>query len=321
MFRFNDATPQEILSYLNAQRVEIEKIATDADFGTVYQDLVSVNFGGNPWASAIQFNSMNDAGKVEFINGNSDDVPMADARMVSELRPAHMAGIGYGYGFAELNEARVNGFDLDAEKALAAKRVYEEFVDAATFTGATEKGVKGLVNQFGNGITRKNAGTSLTDVSSTAKIQGIITIVRNLIETTGNGRRASANTLLVPKAVATAWKGAYMPDNAGMTVYDFIRLTSGANGGEIVVQGLQELANAGATDGNNTNSGGVSGVNRLVAYKNDPTSVQLYIPMAHQFLPVFQSGPLRWDVPGVFRFAGIHVKRVADIAYHDVSGT
>jgi hypothetical protein len=39
--------------------------------------------------------------------------------------------------------------------------------------------------------------------------------------------------------------------------------------------------------------------------------------MPHQFMPVFQKGPLRWEVPGVFRLGGLDIRRPAEVKYRD----
>jgi hypothetical protein len=39
--------------------------------------------------------------------------------------------------------------------------------------------------------------------------------------------------------------------------------------------------------------------------------------MPHRFLPVWQTGPLRWDVPGVMRFGGLDVRLPNEISYTD----
>jgi len=56
---------------------------------------------------------------------------------------------------------------------------------------------------------------------------------------------------------------------------------------------------------------------RMVAYKNDEDFVKLHLPMPHRFLPVYQSGPLQFEVPGIFRTGGLELLTNAGMRYID----
>ncbi len=43
----------------------------------------------------------------------------------------------------------------------------------------------------------------------------------------------------------------------------------------------------------------------------------MHIPMPHKFLPPWQSGPLRWDVPGVMRLGGLDIRLPKEVSYVD----
>jgi hypothetical protein len=62
---------------------------------------------------------------------------------------------------------------------------------------------------------------------------------------------------------------------------------------------------------------GAGSTQRMIAYRKDPGVLKLHIPMPHQFMPVFQKGPLRWEVPGVFRLGGLDIRRPAEVKYRD----
>ena len=62
---------------------------------------------------------------------------------------------------------------------------------------------------------------------------------------------------------------------------------------------------------------GVGGTTRLVAYRKDPEVLKLHMPMPHRFLPAWQSGPLRWDIPGVMRLGGLDVRLPKEVVYLD----
>jgi hypothetical protein len=60
-----------------------------------------------------------------------------------------------------------------------------------------------------------------------------------------------------------------------------------------------------------------SGAGRAIAYRRDPEVVKVHMPMTHRFLPVWQTGPLVFDVPGIFRIAGLEIRRPGAFRYLD----
>ena len=64
-------------------------------------------------------------------------------------------------------------------------------------------------------------------------------------------------------------------------------------------------------------TGGAAGQARAVAYRKDPEIVKMHIPMPHRFLPVWQTGPMVFDIPGVFRLAGLEIRRPGAFRYLD----
>ena len=63
--------------------------------------------------------------------------------------------------------------------------------------------------------------------------------------------------------------------------------------------------------------GKLGGTGRMVAYKNDQDYVKLHLPLPHQFLPVYQDGPLNWTVPGIMRIGGVELLTTAAFRYID----
>src|SRR5690625_1344439 len=118
---------REVLKWLQGQAARIKEQVMDEEFAHInYAELVPVTSEGNPWQQAVAFISTDSVGKAEFINGNADDVPMADVDVGGRIAPVHFAAIGYGYGYDEINSARVMGVDLTTLKTRAARPGVEE---------------------------------------------------------------------------------------------------------------------------------------------------------------------------------------------------
>jgi hypothetical protein len=55
----------------------------------------------------------------------------------------------------------------------------------------------------------------------------------------------------------------------------------------------------------------------MVTYRKSPDVLTLYMPMPFQFLPVWQQGPMKFEVPGIFRISGVEVRRPLAMKYVD----
>lgn len=96
------------------------------------------------------------------------------------------------------------------------------------------------------------------------------------------------------------------------TILSFVMRTNiytMTTGRPLTIRTVRELGSAGV--------GAAAGTGRMVVYKNDQDYVKLHLPMPHQFLPVYQDGPLNWQVPGIFRTGGVELLTTVAFRYLD----
>ena len=62
---------------------------------------------------------------------------------------------------------------------------------------------------------------------------------------------------------------------------------------------------------------GTGGTNRMIAYKKDPRVLKMHMPMPHRFLPVWQTGPMVFDIPGILRIGPVEIRRPGAVRYVD----
>lgn len=289
----NDASAAE--TFLANQATIIQReVNLDPGYGILYPQFVPV-VGGNPWANSVTFLSTKKYGEAGYINGNADDVPMADASLNASVQQVYMGGIGYGYGLAEINEARQGGYNLSSEKALAARRAYQLKVEDIVFNGDSSKGFVGM-----KGLTASQAqtGTAITKwVSGTSTAQQIANDLVTLVKMTGPGNAPTADTIVMDDAQYDIADTTFF-SNGSMTAIDYIKRKYPG----MRVAGVSGLTNA-------------SSKSLYIAYRRSPDVLALQLPMPHRFLPVYQAGPLRWEIPGIFRVGGMNFKRKLDIAF------
>lgn len=286
----------------------------DLDFGR----LVYVDSSAPEWTPGIITFMSSTVGKARWFSGAAKDVPRADATMdKSEVR-IHMAAIGYGYDSEEVGQAQLLGMSLGTTKAEAARRAYTEFMWNVALTGDTTKNLLGLANQSGvtSGLAPADGTGAVTtwfdgSGNATKTPAQIVRDINNVLTGifTGSLTVELADTILLPYSTLSYLAATTLSSTNSETLLSFILRTNiytQTTGQQLTVRGVLGLDTAGA-----------SSTKRMVAYRNAQDVVKLHLPMPHRFLPVYQDGPMNFQVPGVFRTGGVEVMRTGAFRYLD----
>jgi len=224
-----------------------------------------------------------------------------------------MAAIGYGYNLEELGTAQLLGMNLTADKASLARRVAEEKIDAVAFVGDAVKGYTGLVNSAAPTATTAPAdgtGSATTFASKTpdqvlrdvnAQLTGIFT---------GTLGAEIADTLLFPYSVLLDLSTRRIDSVNQTTILEWIErnnIYTRTTGQQLTIRGLFGYLDA----------AGSGSTKRMVAYRRSPEVLKMHLPMPFQFLPAWQTGPIRFDVPGIMRVGGVDIRRAKSVRYLD----
>lgn len=297
---------QAALGFVTAQTTHIEREVNETVYPDIqYPALIPVDTSAHPFAKTVTYHSSDKFGAAKWINGNADDIALAGTELARHETSVHMAGIGYGYGYEEINQAQMLGINLTADDAMAARRAYEEMVDRVALQGDTTKGFSGLINS--SAVT---AAAVTTGAWAAATEDQILGDINNIILAVGTDTQytAMADTLLLPYAKLNLLATNRLGDTQ-MTILEFLRRNNtytAMTGQELTIRAVRGLETAGA-----------AGVARMVAYRRNPQVLKLHIPMPHRFLPVYQGGPLNFVVPGVFRLGGLDIRRPKEVRYGD----
>ncbi|MCY1527213.1 hypothetical protein D9M68_622720 [compost metagenome] len=217
-----------------------------------------------------------------------------------------MAGIGYGYGLEEISHAQMLGIPLTADDANAARRAYEEFVDRVALQGDASKGFSGFFNY--PGVT---AGSAVTGDWGTATADQILADVNTALslQAAGTLYTSFADTLLLPYDKFLMIATRKVNEQGLESILTYLQknnIYTAQTGRPLTIRGLIGL-----------NTAGAGGTARMISYRRDPMVLKMHIPMPHRFLPVWQAGPIRWEVPGIFRLGGVDIRRPAEVRYTD----
>lgn len=297
---------QAALGFVLSQTTYIERQVNEIVYADIqYADLIPVDNSAPEWVKTVTYFSSDKFGKADWINGNADDIPRAGSERSKQETGVYTAGIGYGFGLEEISQAQMLGLNLQAEDAAAARRAYEEMVDNVALRGDAKKGFQGLISN--------PAVTAITVPSgnwgSATPAQMIADINAVLMPTYSSTQYTSiADTLLLPFEKLQQLAQSVMP-NTTMTVLQFVQqsnIYTQTTGRPLTIRGIYGLSTAGG-----------GGTARMVGYRRDPSVLKLHIPMPHRFLPVYQAGPIRWEVPGIFRLGGLDIRQPNSVKYGD----
>lgn len=301
----NDAA-QAALGFVISQTSHIESAVNATKRPEIqYPGLIPVDTSAHPFAKTVTYFSSDQYGKARFINGNSDDIPMAGTERAKHETDVFMAAVGYGFGLEDIEHARMMGVNLTNDDAMAARRAYEEFVDDLALFGSTEKGTEGLLNAAS--VTDASAVTGgWASATEDQILEDVNTALRGIANDTGY--TALANTLLLPYD-----KLDYLATNrlgdTQMTILAFLRANNtytAMSGQQLDIKAVRRLETAGS-----------GGTNRMMTYNKNPQTVKMHIPMPHRFLAPHQPSPLRVDVAGIFRVAGVDWRYPREARYTD----
>jgi hypothetical protein len=205
----------------------------------------------------------------------------------------------------------IPGSNLSVDRAGAARLAYEKFMDSLCMYGDADKGMDGLLDY--TGVTATDAIADGTGTSPDWTDKDGDQILRDVNDTLTGAYTASltveiCDTILLPVSCYTLIANKRLGDTE-MTVLRFLQMHNvytAMTGQPLTIRAVRGLDVAG--DGGN---------GRMVAYRRDPQVLKLHLPMPHKFLPVWQTGPIRFDVPGIFRTGGVEIRRPGAVRYLD----
>lgn len=285
------------IGFVIAQTAHVEAQVLERKYPQItYMNDVPVDTSAHPFAKTITFFSADKVGTAKVINGHGDDIPLANVDLNKFDASVFMAGIGYSFSLEEVGQAQMLGMNLDAMGAAAARFAYEKFVDAAVYNGTGLPGATGLYNSAA--VTPVAATGLFSALTPDQVLTNLNTLIGGAYSTTLGVEMV--NTVRLPLAVFADLTTRRIPDT-NLTVMQFLReanVYTAQTGQPLDIKGDFRLTT------------------RAVAWMKDPEVVKLHMPMPLRFLPV-QPRNIEYVVPGIFRVAGLDIRRPAAVRYMD----
>lgn len=305
---------QVAMSFLIRQASMIEPTVYAIRYQDIqYPQLIPVDTSAPEWIQSVTYFSMDSVGQAQWFSGLAHDVPKVELTREKFETTVSMAAIGYGYTLEELGTAQLLGMNLQPEKAMAARRVAEEKIDQVGFVGDTPKGFTGLVNASTPTATTAPAdGTGSARTFASKTPDQVLRDINGQLTGIYSGTRGveMADTLLLPYDVLLDLSTRRIDTVNQTTILEWVErnnIYTRTTGQPLTIRGMfgyLDTAGSGST-------------RRMVAYRRSPEVLKLHLPMPFRFLPAWQTGPIKFDVPGIFRMGGVDIKRPQSVRYLD----
>jgi hypothetical protein len=165
--------------------------------------LIPISTDAGPAAESITFRSYTEIGLAKIISAYADDLPRADIKGTEHTYPIRSLGSSYGFSIQEIRASQMMGKNLPQRKANAARMMIEQKINKIGWTGDTEGGLTGLINN--TNVTRvaapgDGASSATTFVSKTPAqiLRDLNALVNGIVELTKGVE--VPDTLLLPLA-------------------------------------------------------------------------------------------------------------------------
>ncbi len=306
---------QDPFGFLVSQLAHIEPTVIDIQYPDIqYPSIVPIDTSAMQWARTITYFSRNKTGEAEWFSGMGQNMPHAESFREKHDVTIEMSAIGYGYNLEEVNQAMMVGTSINNERAMAARRAMEEFIDKIVLEGSPTKDWEGLMNSSAASKSNAPNGASGNTEWSEKTADEILADINNLISGMWTDSRTIelADTLLLPPSAYSHIVYRRIPDTP-TTVMNFVKEANtytAKTGSPLMIRELRGLENAAA-----------GGAGRALAYRRSPEVLKLHMPMPHMFLPVWQTSSMMFEVPGIARIGGLEIRRPGAVRYLDMITT
>lgn len=306
MQQFNDVQLNSMLNFVQNQKTYVERTAYETKFpDIIYNTLIPVDMSDPAWTQTITSLSSEEIGQAGWINANADDMQTVELKFLTSEKPVYEAGVGYTYGYAEIQQAMAYGRNLNAEKAVAARKAYERFIQKVAFVGDKTKNLAGLTTSTAVDVI------SATKTWATASQEELLTMINQILVTKSSDGEfvMIADTLLLPIGAWEVLASRTLANGSGITLLTYIKennVYKATTGRDLDIRAIGQLTKAGN-----------GSLTRAVAYTRDPSVVNLHIPMPQMFLPVHRTGLMNFAVGSMFRTAGVNIKDPTAVRYMD----
>jgi len=305
---------QRQLEYIQAQSYDV-----------LYPELMgrtcfASNTEGGEGINQITYRSYDKRGQAVVIAGKATDLPRADIDGKEYTIDVRTLGNSFGYSRQELAASRLTGMPLEARKAEAARRAYEEKVNALTWFGEAKNNLGGL---FGGPATYPWSTITNTAVADSA-LTGNLTwggnktpdeVVADLTTALAT-MYADTKKIHKPNQIFLSVEKKLYLQNTPRSLQSDMSILSWFLANNNFIKSADDFKDINELSGIfGTSPGPVTGDKEgFVVLENTADNLRLREPFPYIHLPVQYKG-LEFEINCYGRFAGLEIIRPAAIAF------
>lgn len=278
---------------------QLEAIEAES-YDVLYPDLEArecfpMNSFGGEGATTLTFRSYDRVGSAQVINARATDLPKSDISGREYSIPVKSMGVAYDYDVDEIAAAKMTGMPLEARKAEAARRGYEELVNEISWNG--QAGLRGFFSDE-NAVSRSAMSEQLNEMTPAQAAAALHSIVNNMYASTKKIHRP--DFMWMPVALKMYLTSTPMSSTfPNETIMSYFLRTNEFINNMSQIKALNQL------DAESNATGDFCIVIGTLNTAGKQT-VRMRETMPLKFLPVQLHG-LVYEIPGRGRFAGVEV--------------
>ena len=276
-------------------------------YDTLYPELEAreafgVDTTGGPGVTTLTYRSYNHVGKAQVINARATDLPKSSLSGKEYSITVKSIGTAYDYDIDEVAAASVTGLPLEARKAMAATRGYEQYVNSTAWYGDAANGFVGFFDH--PDITKANVAAGAGAGTPTKWALKTPTEVIADLTTAVSAMYSSTLKIMRPEEV-------WMPVEHEQYIFNTARSAqSDMTIGQFFIANNQFINSREKIKGLNAIKGrGASGADCFIVVcrkAGGMNTFRLREPLPLTWQPVQLHG-LVYEIPGRGRFAGFQV--------------
>lgn len=255
------------LEYIKAKSYDTKQKALKAMM------LLPISNEADPGAETITYRRYTEVGTAAIVSDYAENSPRADVYGAEFSSKVVTVSNSFGYSRQEIRRSKMTGKNLDARRASAAKRAFDEKIEDIAWNGDTAHNIPGFIGYSGTTqyVVPNGAAGTATWVTKTPDeiikdVKGMLLAVTD----TTNGIE-EPDTLLLPYAQYMDIATRRVTDGDSKTVLTYIKENFPMLKN---IEWLTQLKNAysGSYD-------------EMIMYSKNPDSLTFEIPMPFQMLP------------------------------------
>lgn len=301
----------EAIAFLTSQLAHVETTVYEKQRQPMqYQRLVPISTEAGEYATSIEFQTYDYAGRGKKHSGRAGDVSKVDVAYGQKSIPISHGAIGYDYSQQELRESSFLRRPLNVTRAAAAMEAYERHINGVMLTGETESNFTGLFNNANvpQGNVAAGVGGVTWALKTPLEILKDINDAFTAIWTTTQFNDIGDTVAISPAQyayIATTPLSATFPNK---TILQYLK--------ENCLPKVERGVDVDFVPGYGLAGAGAGGTNRFMIYTKNPTRLKGHLPMPLRFLAPQMEG-LMVEIPGEYRYSGVTFYYPKSALYRD----